>query len=57
MTTAKRRAIDRHRRKETHQRKLEVLGRDEEIKESGGRGPDPGESVRSIFLSRAGDCH
>jgi len=34
MTTAKRRAIDRHRREQTHQRKLEVLGRDAEIKDS-----------------------
>src|ERR1019366_5008796 len=34
MTTAKRRAIDRHRREETLQRKLEVLSRDAEIEES-----------------------
>jgi len=34
MTTAKHLAIDRHRRDETHQRKLEVLGRDAGIIES-----------------------
>ncbi|QTE30998.1 RNA polymerase sigma factor [Pengzhenrongella sicca] len=34
MTTAKRRAIDRHRREATHQRALQVLSRDREIAES-----------------------
>jgi len=34
MTTAKRKAIDRHRRVATHQRKVEVLGRDVGVMES-----------------------